>query len=95
MNVADFNVGNTYLIRQQGIPATADSPAFPAEVMVIEVLKFVGMASATVYQAGRFTNADAAQLGGHHHYLRAVKRSSRRVFLIHPATIDSAVLLKD
>jgi hypothetical protein len=95
MNVADFNVGKTYLIKQQGVPAAGSSPALAPEVMVIEVLQSVGMASATVYQAGRFVKADTNQLRAHHQYLRAVKRSSRRVFLIHPETIVSAVLLKD
>lgn len=95
MNVADFNVGKAYLVRQRGYPANGEHPATSPEIMVIEVLQPVAMDSASFYQSGRFFPADAEQLKQRQQFVRAVKRSHRRVFLIEPGTIETAVLLKD
>lgn len=93
MKVTDFQKNRAYMIHQASSkPLTGGTPR-SGEIYVVEVLPAVNLALAEIYKDGVYVKATDEQMRSYEKFLRVTRRSSRKVFLLDPETIETAVMM--
>lgn len=91
MIFADFEEGKTYLVTERPFYPPDGSPTVPGKIRTVKILAPASAENSSVFNGDTTEKPTANEVIGWSEFLRVENQDTRRIHLLHPETVESAV----
>lgn len=93
MILADFAEGKTYLVTERPFSPPDGSPTVPGKIRTVKILTPASVENSSVFNGETTEKPTANEVIGWSEFLRVENQDTHRIHLLHPETVESAVLV--